>query len=200
MALMVASFSANALLTLALRECLGLPCLGLAGLALPVYPWVLCLDSYFDPHPTTSHTHAHAPAVPAFITPMVLFSGFLYDTATLPPYLAWLPKVSIVNYGFSAMVRAPTSTPSPHPHPTAHPSPSLFLPLRLLVFLHYTTPQVTLQQGLLPADVRPAVLRFTNVDPTALGQSILVLLAMTVAFYVVAYVSLALRLRAAKRA
>jgi hypothetical protein len=45
-------------------------------------------------------------AVPAFITPMVLFSGFLYDTATLPPYLAWLPKASIVNYGFSALVRA----------------------------------------------------------------------------------------------
>lgn len=35
---------------------------------------------------------------------MVLFSGFLYDTAALPQYLAWLPKVSIVNYGFSAMV------------------------------------------------------------------------------------------------
>jgi len=42
--------------------------------------------------------------LPAFITPMVLFSGFLYDTATLPGYLAWLPKVSIVNYGFAALV------------------------------------------------------------------------------------------------
>lgn len=59
---------------------------------------------------------------------------------------------------------------------------------------------MTLQQGLLPPDVRPAVLRFTNVDPDALGQSVLVLLAMTVAFYAVAYASLALRLRAAKRA
>lgn len=36
---------------------------------------------------------------------MVLFSGFLYDTATLPPYLAWLPRVSIVSYAFSSLVR-----------------------------------------------------------------------------------------------
>lgn len=42
--------------------------------------------------------------LPAFITPMVLFSGFLYDTAHLPSYLAWLPKVSIVNYGFASLV------------------------------------------------------------------------------------------------
>jgi hypothetical protein len=59
---------------------------------------------------------------------------------------------------------------------------------------------VTIQQKLLPPDVRPAVLRFTNVDPDALPESILVLTAMTVGFYVVAYASLALRLRAAKRA
>ena len=42
--------------------------------------------------------------LPALITPMVLFSGLLYDTASLPSYLAWAPKVSIVNYGFSSMV------------------------------------------------------------------------------------------------
>lgn len=59
---------------------------------------------------------------------------------------------------------------------------------------------MTLQQTLLPADVRPAVLRFTNVDPDGLGQSVMVLLAMTLAFYAVAYTSLALRLRAARRA
>ena len=100
--------------------------------------------------------------LPAFITPMVLFSGFLYDTATLPFYLAWLPKVSIINYGFAALV--------------------------------------TLQQGLLPPEVRPAALRFTNVDPEALVSNLLTLAAMTVFFYLLTYVFLALRLRMATRA
>ncbi len=59
---------------------------------------------------------------------------------------------------------------------------------------------MTLQQNLLPPAVRSAVLRFTNVDPEALPQSLVVLTAMTLGFYVVAYGSLALRLRAAKRA
>lgn len=44
------------------------------------------------------------------------------------------------------------------------------------------------------------VLKFANVDPTALRQSVLRLLAMTAGCYFVAYVSLALRLRIAKRA
>ena len=92
LALMVASFSANALLTLALRKWQSARTrLGWRRLSIS----------------TTAHnsTNSQLRTVPAFITPMVLFSGFLYDTAALPPYLAWLPKVSIVNYGFSAMVR-----------------------------------------------------------------------------------------------
>ena len=100
--------------------------------------------------------------LPAFITPMVLFSGFLYDTATLPGYLSWLPKVSIVNYGFAALV--------------------------------------SLQQELLPVNVRPMALRFTNVEPAELKENLVTLVGMTGVFYVLTYMFLALRLRTATRA
>ncbi|EKU20573.1 atp-binding cassette subfamily member group wbc protein 2, partial [Nannochloropsis gaditana CCMP526] len=100
--------------------------------------------------------------LPAFITPMVLFSGFLYDTATLPSYLAWLPKISIVNYGFAALI--------------------------------------TLQQSLLPAELRGVALKFVNVDPEALGANLLMLTGMTVIFYALTYMFLTLRLRTAMRA
>jgi hypothetical protein len=100
--------------------------------------------------------------LPAFITPMVLFSGFLYDTATLPSYLAWLPKISIVNYGFAALM--------------------------------------TLQQSLLPAELRGVALKFVNVDPEALGANLLMLTGMTVVFYALTYMFLTLRLRTAMRA
>jgi len=100
--------------------------------------------------------------LPAFITPMVLFSGFLYDTATLPGYLAWLPRVSIVNYGFAALV--------------------------------------SLQKELLPVEIRPMALRFTNVDPEELERNLMTLVGMTGTFYVLTYVFLALRLRTATRA
>jgi hypothetical protein len=93
---------------------------------------------------------------------MVLFSGFLYDTATLPGYLSWLPKVSIVNYGFAALV--------------------------------------SLQQELLPVNVRPMALRFTNVEPAELKENLVTLVGMTGVFYVLTYMFLALRLRTATRA
>lgn len=37
-------------------------------------------------------------------TPMILFSGLLYQRGTVPSWLAWIESVSIVNYGFSAML------------------------------------------------------------------------------------------------
>lgn len=42
--------------------------------------------------------------VPAMSTPMILFSGLLYQRGTVPSWLAWIESVSIVNYGFSAML------------------------------------------------------------------------------------------------
>lgn len=35
---------------------------------------------------------------------MILFSGLLYQRGTAPAYLAWIEKISIVNYTFSAML------------------------------------------------------------------------------------------------
>lgn len=35
---------------------------------------------------------------------MILFSGLLYDRNLVPMWLRWLEKVSIVNYGFAALI------------------------------------------------------------------------------------------------
>jgi ABC-type multidrug transport system permease subunit len=43
-------------------------------------------------------------AVPAFTMPMIMFSGLLYKRDSAPPYLAWMEKISIVNYTFSALL------------------------------------------------------------------------------------------------
>jgi hypothetical protein len=36
--------------------------------------------------------------------PMIMFSGLLYKRESVPPYLAWMEKISIVNYSFSALL------------------------------------------------------------------------------------------------
>jgi hypothetical protein len=43
-------------------------------------------------------------AVPVVLTPMIMFSGILYERGSLPMYLSWLENLSIVNYGFSALL------------------------------------------------------------------------------------------------
>jgi ABC-type multidrug transport system permease subunit len=43
-------------------------------------------------------------AVPMFITPMILFSGMLYERNSVPNGLAWLQDLSIVNYGFATLI------------------------------------------------------------------------------------------------
>jgi hypothetical protein len=43
-------------------------------------------------------------AVPAVTMPMIMFSGLLYQRDSVPSYLAWLEKISIVNYTFSALL------------------------------------------------------------------------------------------------
>lgn len=35
---------------------------------------------------------------------MILFSGLLYDRQLVPLWLKWLEYVSIVNYGFAALI------------------------------------------------------------------------------------------------
>jgi len=35
---------------------------------------------------------------------MILFSGLLYQRDSVPPYLSWIQYVSLVNYGFSALL------------------------------------------------------------------------------------------------
>jgi ABC-type multidrug transport system permease subunit len=43
-------------------------------------------------------------AVPVVMTPMIMFSGILYERGSLPWYFSWLENLSVVNYGFSALM------------------------------------------------------------------------------------------------
>jgi hypothetical protein len=42
--------------------------------------------------------------LPGIVTPMILFSGLLYERNTVPVWLAWIQNFSIVNYGLSAFM------------------------------------------------------------------------------------------------
>lgn len=43
-------------------------------------------------------------SVPVLVTPMVLFSGLLYDRTTVSPWLRWIQDTSLVNYTYTALV------------------------------------------------------------------------------------------------
>ena len=42
--------------------------------------------------------------LPAFVAPMIMFSGVLYQKSTVPAWLGWMHHVSLVNYSFSALM------------------------------------------------------------------------------------------------
>jgi len=42
--------------------------------------------------------------LPLIITPMILFSGMLYERHSVPPSLEWIQDISIMNYGFALLV------------------------------------------------------------------------------------------------
>jgi len=42
--------------------------------------------------------------LPAFVAPMIMFSGVLYQKSTVPGWLGWMQHVSLVNYAFSALM------------------------------------------------------------------------------------------------
>ena len=42
--------------------------------------------------------------LPLFITPMILFSGLLYERSSVPPGLEWIQDISVMNYGFALLV------------------------------------------------------------------------------------------------
>ena len=42
--------------------------------------------------------------LPLLITPMILFSGMLYERNSVPAGLEWLQDISLVNYGYALMV------------------------------------------------------------------------------------------------
>jgi ATP-binding cassette, subfamily G (WHITE), eye pigment precursor transporter len=41
---------------------------------------------------------------PIVDTPMILFSGMLYERSRVPLFLQWMQYVSVVNYGFAALI------------------------------------------------------------------------------------------------
>lgn len=42
--------------------------------------------------------------LPLLITPMILFSGMLYERSSVPRGLRWIQDISIMNYGFNALI------------------------------------------------------------------------------------------------
>ncbi|EWM28391.1 abc transmembrane transporter, partial [Nannochloropsis gaditana] len=42
--------------------------------------------------------------LPVLTAPMVMFSGLLYERASVPPALAWMSSFSIINHGFALML------------------------------------------------------------------------------------------------
>lgn len=42
--------------------------------------------------------------LPLIITPMILFSGMLYERHSVPPSLEWIQDISIMNYGFALLI------------------------------------------------------------------------------------------------
>lgn len=42
--------------------------------------------------------------LPAFVAPMIMFSGVLYQKSTVPVWLSWMHHVSLINYSFSALM------------------------------------------------------------------------------------------------
>jgi len=41
---------------------------------------------------------------PLMLTPMILFSGFLYERTTVNTGLSWLQDLSLANYSFSLLI------------------------------------------------------------------------------------------------
>ena len=44
--------------------------------------------------------------LPLIITPMILFSGLLYERRAVPPGLQWVEDISVINYGYALLVRS----------------------------------------------------------------------------------------------
>ena len=57
------------------------------------------LASSFSQNPTLGLA-----ATPIFATPMILFSGMLYERARVPFFLKWMQYFSIVNYGVAGLI------------------------------------------------------------------------------------------------
>lgn len=43
-------------------------------------------------------------AVPVLVTPMILFSGMLYERQSVRPFLRWMQDLSLVNYSYATYV------------------------------------------------------------------------------------------------
>jgi hypothetical protein len=93
----------------------------LSPCAIPVIVFTDGLASnIYDDHVSTLHTspslcqHASdvrvglcglsCAAVPVLITPMILFSGMLYERQSVRPYLRWMQDLSLVNYSYATYV------------------------------------------------------------------------------------------------
>jgi hypothetical protein len=82
------------------------------------------LASSFSPDPVLGLA-----ITPIIDTPMILFSGMLYERARVPIFLQWMQYVSVVNFGFAALiinecrcVRGVCARGSPHHIPPLIPT------------------------------------------------------------------------------
>ena len=91
----VSSFSANPFIGLTLCK---LMCRWLALAAPLSFHISSCFAHTRNVHLLYTHT------VPAFVAPMIMFSGILYERSSVPWWLGWIQSLSIVNYSFSALM------------------------------------------------------------------------------------------------
>lgn len=104
MGYLASSFSANPIVGMSIRTC---PLVLLASVW--VRGWMLkasrppTLTTPPPPPPNTTNTLKNN-TVPLLITPMILFSGMLYERNSVPAGLEWLQGISLVNYGYALMV------------------------------------------------------------------------------------------------
>jgi hypothetical protein len=154
-------------------------------------------------------------AVPAFTMPMIMFSGLLYKRDSVPPYLAWLENVSIVNYSFSALLVQQVSksdrnilcllSSKTFPHFTyrRHPCSSGYYGClvrddpsgthRLTLFCD--CPYLLSQEAGLKDHMGKMMLGFLDIEPGSTLHSVMMLWILTATIALCNYLALSLRMR-----
>jgi hypothetical protein len=129
--------------------------------------------------------------VPAFTTPMLMFSGLLYERSSIPTWLKWIEDISLVNYAFDALLAQQMDIlPGNQVGGGKNASTAA---MGLISFAYITTSihnTTTTQSEFLQ--------KFIQFDPKSMGKNIALLWALAAGLQFLTYVNVVLRLRATK--